>query len=348
MSMQNLIERALAGSLPVHEAESALKMIAQTGAVLPLESLGILSAAVSPDMLPNGLTNLVTAKIHKIWQDYKDDWKQWTTQSKSDYLDQQTIEIVESMGIADKLRESGGEFNVKPIPDAIPATYDIYGYGNLAEANLRTLKSDRMGFFDDLSDRLAKSMWSRFNSTVYVDNLQSNPTVFDGNSLFDTSNHGNDFDDSEVGKTLNYANALSCLDLADVMVDGQDEPVGAEKFWIVTGHRNWEAAQQIFNNQWRPGSANRDFNAVRSRIMGVILNKKLGTDWYLIADKKELQGLELCFYQGKQEPAVIAEKGDTSVGYQFTRPGHQRWRVEMWMGTVWKSYYAAIRGSANA
>lgn len=346
--MQNLIDRALAGTLPRHEAESALKMIAQTGAVLPLESIGILSAAVSPDMLPNGLTNLITAKIQTIWQAYKDDWKKWTTQSKSDYLDQQTIEIVESMGIASELRKTGGEFNVKPIPDATPATYDIYGYGNLAEANLRTLKSDRMGFFDDLSDRLARSMWSRFNETVYVDNLQSNPTVYDSNSLFDTTNHGNDFDSGEVGKTLNYANVLSCLALADAMEDGQGEPVGAEMFWIITGHSNWEPAQQIFNNQWRPGSANRDFNAVRSRISGVILNKKLGSDWYLVADKKELPGLELCFYQGKQEPAVIAEKGNNEVGYQFVHPGVQRWRVEMWMGTVWKSYYAAIRGSANA
>jgi len=347
MSMQNVIDRALAGTLPKHEAERALQMIAQTGAVLPLESLGVLSAAVTPDMLTNALTNLVTAKIQEIWYDYPDDWKKWTSQGRSDYLDQQTIEIVESVGMADELKKSGGEFNVKSIPDATPASYDIYGYGNLFEANLRALKSDRIGYFDDIATRYTRSMWSRFMETVYVDNLQDNPTVYDSNSLFDETNHGNDFDDSEVGKALNYANMLSCLELADVMEDAQGEPVGAEKWWIVSGHRNWEPAQQIYNNQWRPGSANRDHNAVRSRIAGTILNRKLGYDWYLIADKKELPGLEICFFQGKQEPRVEAERSDTRVGYQFTNPGNQRWRVDMWLGTVWKSYYAAIRGSAN-
>lgn len=347
MSMQNLIDRALAGALPKHEAEQALKTIAQTGAVLPLSNLAVLAAAVTPDMLTNGLTNLITAKIQKIWYDYPDDWKKWTSQGKSDYLDQQTIEIVESLGMADELKKTGGEFNVKHIPDATAATYDIYGYGNLAEANMRALKSDRIGFFDDIADRFARSMWSRFNETLYVDKLQSNPTVYDSNSLFDSTNHGNDNDSSSAGKALSYAELINCLALADAMTDGQSEAVGAEKWWIISGHKNWEPAQQIFNNQFRPGSANRDFNAARSRIAGIVLNRKLNYDWYLVADKKELPGLEVCFFQGKQEPTVVAEKSDTSVGYQFTRPGHQRWRVEMWLGTIWKSYYAAIRGSTN-
>ena len=327
------------------EAEHLLQVLAASGASIRLDKLDKLAASISPDMVPYGLTNLITAKIQKIYASYSDDWKKIVTRGRTDYMDTQTIEIVESLGMADELKKSGGEFNIKHIPDAVPASYAVYGLGNLFEVDMRTLRSDRLGFFDDLSTRIANSMISRFQHIVFVDYIQSDPTIYDGYTLFDETYHLNDLDDGGTGVALNYPHAVSAFALGDAFADAQGEKVGADKYWLVTGYENWEPSEQLLGDPDKPDTGNRNINAVRRRILGTILSHKLGWDWYLIADPRQMPGLHMDFFEGKEDPQITMEKKDSS--YQFVRPGYQRWRSDLWVAPVWKSRYAAIRGSQN-
>lgn len=327
------------------EAEQALRALRASGAGMPLSKLQVLTASISPDMVVNGLTKLITAKIQKLFGSYSDDWKKIVSRGRTDYMDEQTIELVESLGMADELKSTGGEFNVKHIPDAVPVSYAVYGIGNLFEADMRTLRSDRLGFFDDLSTRIAKSIVSRLHQIIFIDYLQSDPTIYDGNTLFDLANHVNDLDDGGVGVALSYPNAVSAIALGDDFVDASGENVSPEFWWLVCGFKNWEAAGQLLGDPDQPGTGNRNLNVIRKRFKGMILSHKLGYDWYLVADPSETPGLHIDFFEGKEEPQVTAEKKDSS--YQFVKPGYQRWRSDMWLAPVWKSKYAAIRGSQN-
>jgi len=341
----NAVEKAVAGLLSAREARELLSSIATLGASMPLSKVQRIAASISPDLFTNVLTSEITARLVEIYHDFKPDYQDWTVRTSSDYLDTQYIEVVESLGMADILNTTGGEFHVVHPSDGTEGSFEIEGFGKIFEADLRTIRSDRLGWFSKVTQRLARMMVSRLHNYIYVTQLQSNPTVYDGNSLFDDTNHANDFSGASTYKAPNYANVLSCIEKADAMTDGQSEPVSSDQFYIVSGYRGWESLEQLANNENRPNDANRDFNVIRKRLKGVILSRKLGYDWYLIADPKELPGLELCFFEGKEEPNVTAEKTDSS--YQFLRPGNQRWRVDMWMGAVWQSFYAAIRGSSN-
>jgi hypothetical protein len=339
-----LLDRAV-GALPRREAEHLLQVLAASGAAIRLDKLATLAASISPDMVPNGLTQLITAKIQKIYAAYSDEWRKIVTRGRTDYMDTQTIEIVESLGMADELKKTGGEFNIKHIPDATAASYAVYGFGNLFEVDMRTLRSDRLGYFHDLSVRIANSMISRFHNIVFVDYLQSDPTIYDGNTLFDATNHGNDLDDAGAGVALSYPNARDAIALGDAFADANGEKVGADKYWLVCGYENWEPSEQLMGDPDKPDTGNRNINAIRKRVLGAILSRKLGWDWYFIANPTQMPGLHIDFFEGKEDPQITMEKKDSS--YQFVRPGLQRWRSDLWLAPVWKSKYAAIRGSTN-
>ena len=102
----------------------------------------------------------------------------------------------------------------------------------------------------------------------------------------------------------------------------------------------------MIKNEFKPGTANRDVNALKGRIIGVDPSRKLGYDWYLVADKKDLPGLVVCFYEGKENPEITAEPATST--FQFENPGVQRWRVSHWYGFVWEYAEAAIRGGGTS
>ncbi len=328
-------------SLKPSEARRILQVL-RGGGSLPLIKLQRLLASISPDMVVNGLTKQITAHLERAYYAWPDTWKQWTTQGKSDWLDEQVIELVTQIGMIDELKESGGEFQVKQIPDAIPIRYGINGYGNIVVADLRTLRTDRLGYFSDLGDRLGRATASRLHETIYVKFLRNNPTVRDGNSLFDETNHGNDLDPTAVGNDLSYDNLVTAFRKLDDITDQSGEPLSAESAYLIVGRYWREVAEQLMENPKKPGTYS-DINTIRKRVKGVIYSRKLTNDWYLIVDPKELPGLHIDFFEGKQAPGVDPEKNDSS--FQFVHPGRQRWRIFHYYGLVWKYYEAALRGS---
>jgi len=317
----------------------------KTGAGMRLDKLQSLMASISPDLVPYLLTQNITAKLLKAYHAWNDDWKLVTTQGKSDYLDTQYLERMAQLGMVGKLKTTGEDFRELNVPDADQITYDINGYGNMVTVDLRTKRSDRLGYFSDLGESMGRACVSRLHQTIFVDFLQGNPTVDDSNSLFDSTNHGNDNDSGSAGKALTYDNIVACFRLLDAMVDDASEPLGADFGYLVVGRYWREIADQIVNDPQQPGTSNRNVNTIRQRIKKVIYSRKLTYDWYLLADPKELPGLHIDFFEGEQEPKVEAEKNDST--FQFEHPGRQRWRIYHYYGPVWKYWQAAIRGSTN-
>lgn len=336
---------ALLASMTPRDVQRLLRFLRVSKAGMRLDTLAKLAASVAPDMVENMLTNNITATLLEAFYAWPDSWKLWTQQGSSEYLDTQTIEVVAQLGMIDKLRDTGGEYNLKHIPDATPITYNIYGYGSLASADLRTLRSDRLDYFDDMGDRFGRAAVSRLHESIYIDNLQSNPTVYDGNSLFDQTNHANDMDNAGDGVDLSYDNLVTGLRRIDAMVDSASEPLSAEKVFLIVGAHWRETADQLITNPNKPGTGDNDVNTIKGRIKGVVYSRKQGYDWYLAVDPKEIPGLMIDFFEGKQAPELEAEKSDSS--FQFTHPGQQRWRIGHYYGFVWKYWQSIVRGSQN-
>jgi len=325
--------------------KQVLDFMAATGSGMRLDRLQKLTASTYPDLVSNILTQNITAKLLEAYYSWNDEWKLWTTQGSSDYLDTQYFERVPQLGMISKMAENGEEFRLIEIPNATQITYTLSPYGDIAMADLRTIRSDRLDYFDTLGDRLGRAVASRLHNTIYVDYLQSNPTLEDSNSLFDTSNHSNDCDSGSAGKALTYDNLVAAFRILDAQTDSSGEPLGAENAYLIVGRYWREIADQIVENPNHPDSANLNVNTIKRRVKKVIYSRKLTYDWYLIADPKELPGLHLDFFEGKQEPQVIPEKADSS--FQFEHPGRQRWAIHHYYGPVWKYWQSAVRGSTN-
>ena len=350
--MNNIVEqlngagadRVIAGMSP-RQVIDTLRFLKMSGGSMRLDKLHRLAASVNPDLVPYILTQNITAKLIEAYHSWGDDWRKICTVGRSEYLDQQVLERVPQLGMIDKLSDNGEELNLMAIADAAQITYNIYGYGQMIEADLRTHRSDRLGYFDDLGDRLGRAVISRLHQTIFIDALQSSPTLEDSNALFDNTNHDNDYDSGSAGKNLDYTNLVAVFRKLDSMHDAANEPLGAEKAYLIVGNYWREIAEQLVENTDQPGTANRNLNTIKRRVKGVIYSRKLGYDWYVMADPKELPGLHVDFFEGNEDPSVVAEP--TSSSYQFTHPGRQRWAVWHYYGYAWKYWQAVVRGSTN-
>jgi len=286
--------------------------------------------------------------LKEAYMKWPDTWRQWIGTDKTDYMDDQVREIVSQIGMIPALADSGGRFQEIKQPTIDEISLSIAGFGGYIAIDMKTRKSDHLKYFGQMGTRLGRAGVSRYHEYVYITMLQANPMYMDGegHSLFDLTNHLNDNDDAGAGVTLTYDHLGDALDRFDNIVDSDGEKLNSgNRVILICGAANQEPADQIIKNPEKPGTANRETNTRRSRIAGIDVSRKLGTDWYLASAKDELEGLTMTFYEGKQEPSVTAENANGM--YQFENPGKQRIRVDHWYGGSWAYPGSIIRGSTN-
>lgn len=335
----------LGGAQSPKDILRGLAVMHKYGMHMRVDKLRKLVASIGPDHISNILTTNITANLSEAYWSWGTDWKDWIDIGRSDYLDTQVVERIPRLDMVPMLKTQGDTFQELTIRNATEISYEIEGAGGIQSVDLRTKRSDRLDYFDKLGARLGDSMGSRLHEWMYITMLRDNPTHDDGNSLFDSTNNGNDNDSGSAGVALTSNELRAVFRLADVMVDEASQPLHSDFYSLVCGWYNWEPAMQIFEDQDKPGTANRDKNIIRSRVKKVIFSKKLNYDWYLIADPKQVPGLHVDFFEGRDEPLVEQEKADSS--FQFENPGHQRWSVSLMWGGDWVNPEAALRGSTN-
>jgi len=318
------------------------------GGFMRLDRMHKLTASISPDMVPKLLTQRVTAKLIEAYTKWPDTWRKWVTVEESDYLDEQILIMVEQFKMIDPLSETGGRFNQIPAPKIGEIPYTIGGFGNIIGVDLRTHRSDRLGYFDRLGTGLGVAAASRLHEYIYITNLQDNPTAHDSHSLFSTisgtRNFNNDFSGGAL-KDLTYNNLRGAIRLFDTAIDSTGEPLNADRVYLICGSHWREEAEELATNPERPQTTNNEKNQLKKRIAGVIVSRKLARDWYIVSDKNDLGGFLLSFFEGQEDPLFDVEKEDSS--YQFENDGEKRFRIRHYFGGVWQYPQAVVRGSVK-
>jgi len=339
--------RAVGKILTAREVKDMINYMTLTGSHMQTDKFRNLVASIGPDLVTELMTTNMTAKLVEAYHDWPETWKKWIEIDKTEYMNDQVRERMAQLGMVPALKDTGGRFQEIAAPQGQELTFSVDGYGGYIPVDLRTRRSDHLGYFNKIGTRLGRAEISRFHQYLYINMIQANPTHSDGYSLFDDTYHHNDVPGDSTGYAITYATLLAALQKGETMVDASGEPIGSGlNYWLLCGTRNVEAATQLMKNEFKPGTANRDVNALKGRIIGVDPSRKLGYDWYLVADKKDLPGLTCVFLDGKEDPTITAEKADSS--YQFENPGQQRWRVDHWYGFVWEYPEAIIRGGGTS
>jgi hypothetical protein len=345
MKTSGVVEKLMAKGLVrgPQDIERYLDVMKETGAVMRMDDLRELVGSIAPDMVDELLSQQMTATMLLETMKWPETWHSWVTREQTHFLTTQYIERVDQLGMLGSLEESGDRYAELGAPSAKELSYTLGGFGNILGVDLRTIRSDRLKYFDKLGEAMGRSAMSRLHYWLYITMLQANPTLTeDSNALFDNTNHVNDCDTSGVGKPPTYPNMRAAFRKLDAAVDGASEPLTNEGFVIVGGAYWRSELEELAENPERNDTGNHARNMLKPRIKGVDISRKLGYDWYVVA--KDLAGLLINFLDGKEKPEFKAESDDSSYKFETDK---SRFRIGYWFGGVHQRAIPFVRGSQN-
>ena len=323
-------------------AARLLEVVDSTGAVMRLD---VFRESMGPDYFDALLGDFMNKRVidgYKIWDV---NWEHVVkVRKKVTMLTQHAIRIDEFQNL-DSLDTTGGVFNeVTPLTDT-DISWSVSGWGNLIALDFKTKQSDHLGWFGKMSERAGNAGKRTFIKWLTQTNLQSNPTVDDGNSLFDNTNHANDCDPSGAGKSLNYENLHTANDKLGAQTDSNGEPLFVEGRWIICGPTNRAPAQTLVTADYNPDSANNEPNYFKGVLKGTVVSPYLGNDWYLSADASEFETFEVGFLDDATQPRIFML--DPSVSDEYFKTKKFMWRVEQYWGGAWMDFRGICRGGQN-
>jgi len=344
----NALTRERAGRKPRYAREDLrtaarkLKALNELGA--SKMNLGTVRESIGPDLFDHVITTEINARVLRPFEDPKfEEWKKIVTES--DDPDLQTQIGVRLGGLGDELKPFPGRFGETDIPPEEKVDYSVSIYGEIFGLDFETETNDRLKALMSFGDELGQKYSRGFLKEIFVTMLQDNPTIYDSNSLFDSTNHDNDLDNGGAGKELNYANLQAAWEKLAGQTKLDGTPVPTEGFYIVCGTPNIMAAEDYAENPNNPDNANESRNTLKKRIRGVIWHRYLGNDWYIVAPREEVPGLHVGFLKPWGRKPLVDTQSDQSD--ERFRTMKKNWRVRYAFGLVWQEYRGVVRGSQN-
>lgn len=300
--------------------------------------------SIGPDDFDYIMTDKMNARLARGWAQWEIPWQELVAISEQPDMLENYVYRVGALNKVDKLDESGGVFQEFDAPDDAEISYAVSGFGNLLVADFKTIKTDRLGWFGKVSEEAGRAASKRFYHWLFVAKLQDNPTVDDGNALFDETYHDNDLDGAGNGVTLNYSNLSSAWDKMAGQTDNEGDPIFVQGAYLVVGESNEIAARTLVESEMNPSSSTNDRNFFYGKLK-VIVVPWLGSDWYLWTDSSTVETFEVGFLDGNVDPALYMLNPDVSDTYFRTKKN--MWRVEHYYGGDWIDWRGVVRGSQD-
>jgi hypothetical protein len=201
------------------------------------------------------------------------------------------------------------------------ANYSVSKYGNIFALSLEEMTNDDLGVFGRTAEMFGKAYAESIEKYVVETLINDNPTIYDSNSLFDSTNHSN-YQSSSF--SLNRSNLETAKTAMRNQTDLDGNPLNIRpRFLLVNPAQEW-TARRLVNSPDDPETANRAVN-VHYRSLTVLVSSYVtaGT-WYLIGDPNMCSTIELGFLNGNQGVELFEENADS--GTSFTRDV-KRWKA---------------------
>lgn len=267
------------------------------------------------------LANSMTKRLSQDYARRSADWRQLVRVKPLN--DFKTQEITRWGGFADlpEITPENSDYTYLANPAEEKATYSAKTYGGLVEISRKTMKNDDLKFVQDVPERLAaianKKLW-QFVSDLITNwdgvAINGGLITLDGTALY-TVGHGN-----------LIAQALSYDALRDIRVKmrsqketGSNEVLDIRPKFLVVPVELEPLANSLINSEVKPGATNGEINIHRNKLV-IVENPYLREDdnVFLVADPSTVETIEIGFMDGKEEPELILQNGDTE-GNTFLR-----------------------------
>ncbi|MBS0448578.1 MAG: Mu-like prophage major head subunit gpT family protein [Proteobacteria bacterium] len=223
----------------------------------------------------------------------------------TDFRAKQRLALSEAPALL-KVNEHG-EYKYGTMAEA-KNSYSLATFGRIFGITRQGLVNDDLDAFGDLAARLGRAA-AEFEATFLTTLLTSNPTMGDGFSLFDATNHGNLA--TGVGSALGLT-ALTTARKAMRLQTGMDRttPIDATPKFLIVPAALETPAEQLLASITPTQSA--DVNPFAGKLELVVdprLDAISATAWYLAADSAVIDTIEYSYLDGIGGPEVMTREG---------------------------------------
>ena len=263
------------------------------------------SGGFSTDDFTSIFLDVANKNLMKAYREAPNTWRPFVNVvSASDFKDIYGIALSEAPDL--ELIDEHGEYKHGEMSDS-QEKYSVGTYGKIMYLTRKMIVNDDLRAFTRLP-RLMGAAARRKESDIVWGKITGNPTMNDGNSLFDSSNHSNlETSGSNVDS--------DSLESARAAMRKQTGPNGAildlqPQFLLVPVAQETSAEILLRSTMLPVSQANADYNPWANRLTP-IAEPRLDNDstdaWYLVADPSQIDTIEVAYLDGNEAPYTEEE-----------------------------------------
>ena len=203
------------------------------------------------------------------------------------------------------------------------ATYAVEAYAMRLDFGWKLLVNDDMSVLTRLPNQLGRSMARTVNAVAWAV-VTGNPTMTDGQALFLETPAGNrKRSNLTTGAGAPAVATVQTLSNKMAQMRGLNTPEGNEATdilglqprYIIGPSALRTTITQLVRSPYDPADANMKFNTASelTPVIEPLLDVNSPTAWYLAADKRDIDGIEVTFLQGQEEPMTWQDVDERSL-----------------------------------
>ncbi len=262
-------------------------------------------SALSTSDFPSIFRDVANKTLLRAYQEAPATWRPWVNvTSATDFKAQYGISLSEAPDL--ELVNEHGEYKYGDFSDS-QESYRVYKYGKIVQLSWEMIINDDLRAFTRLPQLMGNAARRKEADLVYS-LLISNPTMNDGNSLFDDTNHSN-YVTSGSGGTI----STSTLEAGRLAMRTQKGASGAyldlrPSFLLVPVAQETTAEVLLRSRGSTEDSKNEQVVNPWYGRLNPIAEPRLDDDsadsWYLVADPNQADTIECAYLDGYEAPVM--------------------------------------------
>ena len=240
-------------------------------------------------------------RLLKDYQAWPAEWQKFTTIAPIRDFKQQTRVRMGHFGSLSIVPEDSA-YTTLTLQDGA-ATYVPQKRGNIVTVSRETIINDDLQAIKQIPTKLAKAAAYTLAEFVYAF-LTSNPNIYDGSALFTSGAPHTNLGSSALSSGAMQTGVIAMRKQQDFA----GKTIGVRpRFLIVPPDLEFQA-MTITNSAGVPGSNNNDINVMMGYTTPIVSPQLTNTtQWYMAADPREIDTLEIGFVGGQVNPALFIQ-----------------------------------------
>jgi hypothetical protein len=316
-----------------------------TVGMIKIDASAPLTRITESDLTTASFSYLLGTSMNKrLLHDYQAwpaEWRRFCTEVPIRDFKQQTRVRLGAFGSLSTVNEDTA-YTTLTLSDAA-ATYSATKRGNIVTISRETIVNDDLHAIKQIPSKLAVAAAYTLAEFVYGF-LSANGTIYDGNPLFDATNHKN-LGTSALSSSAMQAGVTEMREQTNFA----NKRIGLRPKYLIVPPELEFTGLVIVKSAGIPGSNNNDINPMMGYTQ-LIVSPQLpaagtpaNSSWYLAADPAEVDTIEIGFVGGQVNPAMFIQDNPL-YGLNFTQDAVSYKVRHEYGGAVmdWRGLYRGI------